>query len=267
MTAPLFDPAAPDNRSIDDMAFGDGFPDREAVAERVRAALRACGVNFAHEIETLGCTGALAKGLSVEDIRELRMGLGGGGVGLPCFVPPTRFCLAHNTIGGLQEQQQPRYPEQTDKISRPLNAAEKGQMEYIESARRVRGSNLDDRLMKTADALRGRELPPGVEITADDVADAEPVQPPVLDRKIAFVCPEHDKKRWNCRYCVAEMIVAGELAPSFATAADSPSAEDAGLTPTELEALLDEADKQDLPCIDVYALVVRLERKLTRTRL
>ena len=219
MTATNMDPIPPDTRPIDEMPFGSGAADPQAVAKTVRATLRTCGVNVAHEIEELGCTGAAAKGLSITQIAELRMGLAGGGVGLPCFVPPTRYCLAHSTIGGLQINQAQRFPNQVDLISRELSPRERGHVELIEASRRVRGSNLDDRIMKTGDALGGRDLPLGVELEGpEDDAEEEPASEALVPTSTtAWVCAEHRKPVWSCRYCVAQMVVDGPLEPIYVT--------------------------------------------------
>jgi hypothetical protein len=267
------DAVPPDTRSIDEMPFGDGATDREATAVWVRETLKRCGVSVAHEIETLGCTGAIAKGLSLDDVQKLRLGLGGGGVGLPCFVSPSRFCLAHNTIGGLQEQQKQLYPETAESISRPLKPNERGHIEMVEASRRVRGSNLDERLMKTADALRGRELPPGVETAEDEkdatesFAQASPTLMPVPNiGSSAFTCPEHRSTVWSCRYCVAQAVVEGSLEPTFAIATESADWKTDGLAPAKLESALDQLDKEGLARVDIYVQVARMERKLTRSR-
>jgi hypothetical protein len=234
--ADMTDPIPPDNRSIDEMPFGSGAADQQTVAKAVRETLRRCGVAVAHEIEELGCTGASAKGLTPTQISELRMGLAGGGVGLPCFVPPTRYCLAHSTIGGLQVGQATRYSEEISKISRDLSPRERGHVEMVEASRRVRGGNLDERLMKTADALSGRDLPPGVERADESDTGFEDEQPyrqvveqapraaaprkPTVDSngdliENSFTCPEHRTPVWACRYCAAQMVVEGPLEPIY----------------------------------------------------
>lgn len=256
-----------DTRPIAEMPFGDGAADREATAAWVRQTLARCGVTIAHEIESLGCTGAAVKGLTIDEIQKLRLGLGGGGVGLPCFVPPTRFCLAHNTIGGLQEQQKQLYPETAEALSRPLAPSERGHVEMVEASRRVRGSSLDDRLMKTADALRGRDLPPGVE-AFDGVEENQPDKTVSLALSAAppFTCSEHRQTNWRCRYCLAQAVVEGALEPVFAVASAPPNDAPFLLSSIELESLIEKLDKGGADNVDIYVLVAHMERKLTRTR-
>lgn len=273
MTATNNDPIPPDTRSIDEMPFGSGAADPQAVAAHVRAMLRSCGVTVAHEIEELGCTGASAKGLKASEIAELRLGLGGGGVGLPCFVPPTRYCLAHSTIGGLQIGQLGRFPEEIVKISRELMPREKGQVELIEASRRVRGGDLNERLMKTADALAGRDLPPGVEmgdpgaIVEDDDGEEDLSDIVERNRQISrgWTCPEHRAPLWSCRYCVAQMIVEGPLEPSYlvASATDGGTvfaAKDAG----QVEQYVEECDVARSARLTVFVRAADFSRKLAR---
>ena len=278
------DPIPPDTRSIDEMPFGSGAADPQSTAKAVRALLRQCGVTVAHEIETLGCTGASAKGLTTTQIYELRMGLGGGGVGLTCFVPPTRYCLAHSTIGGLQVGQASRFPEEINKISRELSPREKGQVELIEASRRVRGGNLDERLMKTADALSGRDLPPGVEREEEAVDDDSEHYRQLVeeDRAIrrqpsrmtaprastltqdgdlienSFVCPEHRSPIWSCRYCVAQMIVEGPLEPVYVASVDG------AMHAAGVDVAMVLQNHANANAVDVYVLAARYTQKLAR---
>lgn len=287
------DPIPPDTRSIDEMPFGSGATDPLAAAKTVRDTLRRCGVNVAHEIEELGCTGASAKGLTTTQIAELRMGLAGGGVGLPCFVPPTLYCLAHSTIGGLQIGQAARFSEEIEKISRELAPRERGHVEMIEASRRVRGGDMGERLMKTADALSGRDLPPGVE--REEEADAESedsrhyrqlieedratrLQPPRVAALRAptltadgdlieqgFVCPEHRVPIWTCRYCVAQMIVEGPLEPEYiVTSAVSGGAEFAPQSAQDVEPYLAGCETEQCSRVMVFVRAAVFSRKLAR---
>ncbi len=272
MTATNNDPIPPDNRSIDEMPFGSGAPDPAATAILVRGMLRQCGVTVAHEIEELGCTGASAKGLTTTQIAELRLGLGGGGVGLPCFVPPDRYCLAHSTIGGLQIGQLGRFQHELVKISRSLSPRERGQIELTEAARRVRGGDLSERLLKTTDALSGRELPPGVEmgglgVGEDDhegvLTDISPEDLPAhYPPPRAWTCPEHRVPVWSCRYCVAQMIVEGPLAPQYAADPHFPAGSVIAVVPDVASFI--EGLRGDVEKVEIYALVATFRRKLAR---
>jgi hypothetical protein len=207
----------------------------EALAEWVLAALGRCGATVAQDIIDLGCTGIAKHGATSLDIRKLRGGLAGSGVGLPCYVGPDRYCLAHETIGGLQDGQAQRYPEQVAAISRELAANERAHVAVIEAARRQRGGK-----GAAAEALTGRrtgedflqevgreltpaeaevDLTPGA-VPATSAAVPTPVPAsavPVVHApgELAFACPDHDATRWDCRYCVAEEIVKGSFQPQF----------------------------------------------------
>lgn len=223
-TAPPAPPPVPlEQRPIGEMPFEGG--------DATRALLRLCNVVVAEDIEKLGCTGAKALGLSIEQIAELRIGVGGGGVGLPCFVGIDRFCLAHNTIGGLQVDQAQLHPEQVPFISRELTPVEKGKVELIEAARRKQGKSLNERLVDTGDILSGREMAKGFEAVDGSstestlrskgvpLGDEFPAVPPGrladLVVETPWTCPEHKKTNWACRYCVAQAIVEGPLVPMY----------------------------------------------------
>lgn len=234
--------------------------------------LKSCNVKTVHDIEQLGCTGARAFGLLPADIKALRLGLGGSGVGLPCFVPITRYCLGHDTIGGLQDGQKQFYPEKVNDISRALTPAEKGRIELIEASRRMQEKNPGDRLTRVADALSGRELPPGFS-TEEETPELPPTTAPIklpaaaatpISYEKPWVCPEHTKTNWACRYCVAQAIVEGPLEPIFDIRFDGDDHDYAGLTAAELHEKIVELDNDGLACVDVYAKVARFTRRLAR---
>ncbi|OHD26718.1 MAG: hypothetical protein A2Y38_22610 [Spirochaetes bacterium GWB1_59_5] len=238
------------------------------------ATLRLCNVRTVRDIEQLGCTGARKYGLLAGDIKALRLGLGGSGVGLPCFVPITRYCLGHDTIGGLQDGQKQWHPERVEGISRALTPAEKGRIELIEASRRVKEKNPGDRLTRIAEALSGRELPPGFS-TEDDAPELPPsstvpiklpagVTPIPYAVEQLWVCPEHKKTNWACRYCVAQAIVEGPLESIFDIRFDGNDHDYAGLTPAELPAKIEKLDEDGHVCVDVYAHVARFTRRLAR---
>lgn len=239
------------------------------------ATLRGCNVRTVRDIEQLGCTGALRYGLLPADIKTLRLGLGGSGVGLPCFVPITRYCLGHDTIGGLQDGQKQFYPEKVEAVSRPLNPAEKGRVELIEASRRIQEKNPGDRLTRIADALSGRDLPPGFAAAEEDAPElppfpGTPIRLPAaaatpISHEQPWVCPEHAKTNWACRYCVAQAIVEGPLEPAFDIRFDGDDSAYAGLPPGEMLDKINKLDSDGLACVDVYVHVARYERRLTRT--
>lgn len=230
-----------DRRPIDQVQFGLEAPaaEREDVVRRVRGILAMCNVEIVDDINRLGCTG-LAEKLSgttynhsvVEVGAFLRLGLAGCGTGLPCFVPPTRFCLIHNTIGGLQDGQQPLHAECIESVSRDLTAAERVHAGLIDKARHMRGRERDldaqellggRRPEDLADVIDGVQGGPDVVSAAEDEVERH-VQPPIEVRPRAatpaaaepWKCEEHTITVWSCRHCLAQAIVEGPLEPVFA---------------------------------------------------
>lgn len=262
-------------RSIDEMPFED---------ITVREQLHQLGVNTSEDIEHLGCTGAAGKGLGVEEIAALRLRLAGGGTGLPCYVGIDRFCLAHNTIGGLQEGQMQRHPEHIAAISRELTPEEAGKVELIEAARRKQGKNLNERLSDTGDILAGREMPKGFEAwdggptAADDVrrgievarrGEISPIPASVPQDWTCWTCPEHTKTNWACRYCVAQAIVEGPLVPTYTIEAIHPetmATDDAVyvVTAEQVAPNLAERDKSGASAMKLYVLAATFTRRLAR---
>jgi hypothetical protein len=254
-----------DTRSINDMPFGAGAPDREAEAQWVRATLATCDVHVAEDIELLGCTGAYAvlqhdmpEGALTGDpvlttlgaIKRLRLGLAGGGVGLPCFVPIDRFCLAHNTIGGLEPGQAQRHADQVNAISRELTPEEKGKIAVIELARKKGRKDP----IAASDILAGRD--------ESVLEDAAPIAEPIAAPKHTAVwkCQEHTNTDWKCRYCIAQAIVDGPLAPVLFVD-DGEDAIASGNTVEESIAAFDAGGKSRT-CVNVR--VATFTRKLSR---
>ena len=72
-----------DKRPLADLAFGILETDvahRTATAQFVQEKLVACGVEIADDIVDVGCTGLAKHGISIEDAKRIRLGLGGSGV-------------------------------------------------------------------------------------------------------------------------------------------------------------------------------------------
>lgn len=268
----------PAEKLIDELPFqgyGDYTPDQ------VRALLRRCGVKTGADIETLGCTGASAHGLAIDDITILRLGIAGGGIGLPCFVPPSLFCLAHNTIGGLQEGQKALHEQATPLVSRVLTLQEKGQVAYMEAIRHDARDNVGEQMKAARLALSGFGEPPvGTELIEEEDAPAEQPHPGVptkfadtLAQSVehyqarVWRCPEHNQTNWSCRFCLAQAIVEGELTPEFALHQpenDGGAAGHAvfGLTGPELVADVELLDKNGVDKVEVYVLAKTLTRRL-----
>jgi hypothetical protein len=269
MTTPGTIPIEFIQRSIDEMPFED---------LSVRTYLHEIGVSTAEDIEHLGCTGAAMMGLSIEQIASLRLRLAGGGVGLPCYVGIDRFCLAHNTIGGLQHEQMQRHPEYVAAVSRELTPEEAGKVELIEAARRKQGKSLNERLVDTTDILAGREMPKGFEavdgsrtestLRSRGVPFSDEPAPAV---EYLFICPEHKKTNWSCRYCAAQAVMEGALVPTYALEAMHPETETIladddmrVVAADQVEANLTEHDKAGAASAHLYVRVATFTRRLAR---
>lgn len=255
----------------------------------LRELLDAAGCKIAEDVVALGCTGFVHKLRNdklvlealIAQVQHVRLGLGGSGVGLPCYVPPNRYCLVHQVSGGLQDRQEQKYPEEVEAISRELTAAERAQTELTDHARQSSGEN---RERGAADVLAGRRLPEGWERETGPITEEQRAKniKEYMDRtgitakvdaaaaEIAaqqWKCPDHTEPRWDCRYCVAQMIVEGPLAPSYLFARRRA---DGAQTVVDLPAdalgptLADAQQDASVIAVEVHVLVARYERKLTR---
>ena len=262
---------SPTERSIDELPF-QGFG--EATPDHIRQLLRRCDVKVGGDIETLGCTGAMKHGLALDDVFHLRLGIAGGGIGLPCFVPSSRFCKAHNTIGGLQEGQKPYYEEAVPMVSRELTAKERGTVAYTEAVRHNAKSNVGEQMTAAQLALSGHgELPFGTELIEEDEsvpqAPLEVETTRVVPLEVAYwKCPEHRQMNWSCRFCLAQAIVDGELVPEFVvhqpehdTIASLGQAV-FGLSGPELVDTIEQLNHAGVDKVEVYVLAKTLTRRL-----
>jgi len=242
----------------------------EMQIERVRDALRVCRVKIADDIKRLGCTGATHYGLSLDDIKFLRMGLAGGGVGLPCFVPPTRYCLAHETTGGLQEGQTPGYANVVESISRELTPEEAAHSKLVTEAQ------WSETQRGAFEKLRGRKLPEGwtkgddllAQVDALRAEEGPDIQPIRLGATAPlWQCPEHKKTNWQCRYCVAQAVVEGEIEPMFVMYVDHPTGTSGMTEECAGGAVMKEIAEEDASnsnSVTLYVRVAKFTRKLSR---
>jgi hypothetical protein len=282
-----------DNRPIADMPFGAEEHDaaeRANVANRVRSILQACAVRVADDIAKLGCTGVMANAAAVVNVagmeprvpdlsysaqhaaQFLRIGLAGGGVGLPCFVPITRYCLVHETIGGLEPGQLQMYPEYADAISRELTPPEKARVALIEQARQ-RGRKDPD---KAVDILAGRDIAAEEAIQhalTDEQPKADVLHIPAAPVAAEWVCPDHKELNYQCRYCVAQAVVEGPLVPVCAvmlgtcdlSAGIAASSVPAGDIVRDVDPYLAGLDSEKLyTAAAVFVRVAKFTRKLSR---
>lgn len=287
-----------DNRPLAKLQFAIEAPteERTARAERVRALLARAGVAVADDIGALGCTGLIATA-SFEECVFVRENIAGAGTGLPCFVPPTRFCLVHNVIGGLQEKQRPLFPENVERISRELTEAEAMRVVSMEELRRTKGADVIERIRNTAERLNSGEsvveefeegfqepnispspislLPEAEKIAEKLAAEALPTVRarlkafPVDDRGRTRLCGEHTELNWCCRECVAQEILNGAYEPPLLMAA----ADEDGLASPEgidrvdgksVDERVTELNTTGAHAIAVYARVARWSRRLAR---
>ncbi len=235
-----------DDRKIEDVPFACDSPDREFVRKNIIQILSDRGARTAQDVIDLGCTGlvgAKRSGAAVLDVRDVRSNMAGAGFGLPCYVPPTRYCLVHNTIGGLQPGQKPRHSEFVDLCSRPLTPEEQGHTTDMQAlinkegaakAKRLFGAERiepeapnsrptpkprpdDDMFMEERRSHEARlGLSPARNLLGHIVDCDQPVvstAPVPLD--LSFACPEHAHSTlvWACRYCLAAAVINGPIQP------------------------------------------------------
>ena len=235
--------------------------------DRVRSLLEQCDVEIADDIKILGCTGCVAHGLSLDDIKFLRIGLAGSGVGLPCFVPPSKFCLAHEITGGLQEGQAQMFPDQVASISRELTPEEAAHGKLVHEAR------WSEKERRAHEMLVGHRLPEGWE--ADD-AKAERLGKhfdtvEVTEQNSVAIpswkCAEHLTTRWQCRHCVAQAVVEGALEPVFVLYVDHPTGT-SGMTDecvgSAIQKEIAEEEASNSNSVKLYVRVATFTRKLSR---
>lgn len=256
---------------------------------RLDALFDKCAVKTRGDIEELGCTGCASFGLSIDDIQFLRIGLAGSGVGLPCFVPPDRYCLAHGVSGGLQDGQTARWTEHVEKVARPLTPGEAAHDKLVTAARKSEREHGAHSLLhghtmpagwkaedEEADGVEGGAQVSEYEAQQDRLSDDLAAARAAAPRELLFVwkCDEHQKTDWGCRHCIAQAVIEGELMPSYAfeTFVHDEAVEGGiggktfgtGATPEELLAEIAEADIEKAPKFDVYVRVATFTRKLAR---
>jgi hypothetical protein len=249
---------------------------------RLFALFDLCQVKTRDDIEELGCTGCTSYGLSIDDIQFMRVGLAGSGVGLPCFVPPDRYCVAHGVSGGLQDGQTVRWGEFVDKVARPLTPAEQAHDKLVSAARK------SEREHGAHSLLHGHTMPAGwheVE-EADGVVGGAQIEETLAEAveglraeggiddivkcgtmRFQWRCDEHDKTDWGCRQCVAQAVVEGELMPVCVLRVEHPTSE-SGFTPefdgSVVEKEIADEDTANSNSVKLYVRVATFTRKLAR---
>lgn len=245
-----------DERPLAEIRFAQD-KDTPGTEETVRAVFALVGVKVAQDIIDLGCTGLCCK-TTLADAQLLRQSMAGSICGLPCYVPRDRFCLVHNTIGGLQAtgnkdgSQMNPHPEGLALCSRELTVVERATLSGVEAFISNEG------LKEAAEhfgAEKLQEATPLLEGAPQFELRGTPSLP-------AFICREHTEFTFGCRYCLAQSIVEGPLEPKVWVRAwlrigDEPRVID----PKELTTLLSHSGDEG---VELYVLAARWDRKLVK---
>lgn len=139
-------PGDPLFQTLNELRF---FFDKELepiTGKNVRELLRLCGVKTGQDIVDLGCTGLMKAGMVacasdvIKIAQFIRDHMTGAGIGLPCYIPPTRFCLIHEIVGGLQDKQLARHPVMQPFCSRKLTKEERKHATAVNALRSQEGA-------------------------------------------------------------------------------------------------------------------------------
>jgi hypothetical protein len=265
-----------DERPLSEIQFALDVHDpveRERIAVQIRGLLALQGVQMAQDIIEKGCTGLVCPasgraqiGLTLEEAQFVRQNMAGSICGLPCYVPPNRFCLVHDCVGALQltgnadGPQLSRHPEGIPLCSRELTLEEAAAVGAIQR-----------KMMKdAADAAKAM----GLEATASEV-EASEVDPLASTSKKSsmgqvggsdnlhgFVCSEHAEFNPDCRFCLAQAVAEGPFDPVIElralSAKQTPFSSGCG---ADLLRLLENSATAR---VEIYVLAARWVRKLTR---
>lgn len=263
-----------DTRPLGEIHFAADLPDysleRASIETKIRDFLHRIGVGVGQDIIDLGCTGlvhALANLAAGEDepcspeectkraldvAGFIRRNMAGSICGLPCYVPRDRYCLVHDTIGGLQREgnfdgpQAQRYPEALPFMSRELTEEEQ---------RKVSGITAKLSAEARAAALS--------EYGATDIEDepAAPAAPTCPIPQPPFKCPEHTEPVWTCRKCIAQAIAEGTQSPVPHDIVGYGSTEEALMS---IDSGLARLAEGDLNCVELWVRVASWSKKVAR---
>jgi hypothetical protein len=258
-----------DERPLSEIQFALGDPNAGSKATTVREILQDCGVKVAQDLIDLGCTGLivkldellLAEG-GIAEAQFVRANMGGSICGLPCYVPSDRFCLVHNTVGGLQSTgnkdgpQRNPHPRGLARCSRELTADERAKISGVQDFITHEGA-------KEAMAHFGAEP---VEETASEKILIDESALPGTGRNVvalaSFTCPEHIEFNPACRYCLAQSIVEGPFEPTVQLTVDHGA--DRVLTGQHASLLPMMLKDTSVLEIALYVLAARWVRKLVK---
>jgi len=237
---------------------------REGTAEEIRRLLAEHDIHTAEDIVEAGCTGLFGELSSLELVQRIRDNMGGSQIGLPCYVGADRFCLVHRTIGGLQENQEPKNTKYVSSISRELTDLERGYRKVVEHARRQQGPN---RMAAAQEMLREEEERRRKDKNrhGDDSTDGEEVFTEELrDMADYFKCTEHGEFFWGCRFCVAQAIVEGDFEPLFFVKTDDDPGAGEVVAGAAVVDFLENLNNDGVDSATVFAKVAAFRRKLAR---
>jgi hypothetical protein len=251
-----------DERLIDAIPFALDTSDlmfRAQRAEAVRNALKRAGAKTAQDVIDLGCTGlvfaltTVDSDVAVREAIHVRANIAGAGFGLPCYVPPDKFCLVHNVVGGLQRQQVARHPEGLPLCSRELTDEERKHALSIDALAGKAAREEAKRFGKVLD---------------DDADDGEPTPNPPANATPIFLlssqfrCPEHKEMVVKCRFCLAAAVIAGPFEPDLVAFVVNDLEGERFVPVSDLDTAL--ADGRRNREVALYVRAVRWQRKLVR---
>jgi len=260
-----------DERPLSEIRFAQDLPipQRDRMELEIRRKLSCASVSCAQDIIDLGCTGLvmrLSRNMpefeaveALQYAQDIRANMAGSVCGLPCYVPDTRFCLVHNTVGGLQlsgnkdgPQLNP-YPEGLELCSRELTVEEVAKMRGVHAFIQDQGAK------EVAEHFNAEVISEDTEAHFD--FETKEVTTPAVVALASFTCPEHSEFISGCRFCLAQSIVDGPLEPQLrihAEYSDSHSIESADAS------LLSDLLTSDVISVEMYVLAARWSRKLTK---
>lgn len=251
------------------------IPFTSPIADQVRNILRESGCVTDDDIVNLGCTGLMLKlvrapvltisGNALAMAVRVRENMGGSGCGLPCYVPPDRFCMVHNTIGGLERGQSQRNPDGVSYCSHEVTGAQAAHMQAVQAKITQEGLKEGAKLFGLEPVEDGGVLgavdPIGPEGELQDrSSEFVGVGDKLASRDGRYYCMEHGNTRlaetdWVCQYCLAASIANG----------GSPQVQvvTPGHTPNSI-ATLQRCLRDDYPEVSVVVTVAKWTRKLVR---
>lgn len=211
-----------EDKPISEIPFARESKTPDVDQQLVRDYLGIAGANIGSDIGDFGCTGLILnlKNKGVVDYltwaKFVRSHMDGSGLGLPCYVPPSQFCLVHNTIGGLQKDQEGRHLEGLQLCTRELTSEERAHVEGISAA--VEQAGLEE--MKKRFGAEKAET----ESETSTISIPSPVSGMeyIWVFNDSFQCPEHKQPVWKCRYCLASAIIHGPFEPDVRVRTEVP---------------------------------------------